>query len=185
MEEIWKDVPEYEGLYQVNQFGDVFSFHTNKKLKWSLSSDGYKQYIFYKSGKKKCVFAHKLVALAFIPNPENLPLVNHKDEDKLNCFVDNLEWCTYQYNTNYNGNRSSQAIFQNRSKTIYVYDCNMNFIGEVQGMRKFAREHNISSGSLTNVLSYNSKHPNKFHSCKGFIPFYEKLQKPIDKSINL
>ena len=102
-----------------------------------------------------------------------------KVEDKLNCFVDNLEWCTYQYNTNYNGNRSSQAIFQNRSKTIYVYDCNMNFIGEVQGMRKFAREHNISSGSLTNVLSYNSKHPNKFHSCKGFIPFYEKLQKNL------
>lgn len=109
MEEIWKDVPEYEGLYQVNQFGDVFSFHTNKKLKWSLSSDGYKRYIFYKNGKKKCVLAHKLVALAFIPNPENLPLVNHKDENKLNNKAENLEWCTYSYNNTYGEHMSKKS----------------------------------------------------------------------------
>lgn len=91
--EIWKDIPEYEGLYQVNQWGDIYSLYTHKKLKWSLHKDGYKQYNLHKNKKSYIMTAHRSVALAFIPNPDNLPLVNHKDENKLNCYVGNLEWC--------------------------------------------------------------------------------------------
>ena len=90
--EIWKDIPGYEGLYQVNQWGDIYSLYTHKKLKWSLHKDGYKQYNLHKNKKSYIMTAHRSVALAFIPNPDNLPLVNHKDENKLNCYVGNLEW---------------------------------------------------------------------------------------------
>ena len=75
-------------------------------MKWSLHKDGYKQYNLHKNKKSYIMTAHRSVALAFIPNPDNLPLVNHKDENKLNCYVGNLEWCTESYNIKYNGNLS-------------------------------------------------------------------------------
>ena len=71
--EIWKDIPGYEGLYQVNQWGDIYSLYTHKKLKWSLHKDGYKQYNLHKNKKSYIMTAHRSVALAFIPNPDNLP----------------------------------------------------------------------------------------------------------------
>lgn len=63
--------------------------------------NGYKVVILYKDGKKKTYLVHRLVAIAFIPNPNNLPIINHKDENKTNNNVNNLEWCTYEYNNTY------------------------------------------------------------------------------------
>lgn len=77
MDIVWKDIPGYEGLYQVNQWGEVYSLYTGKILKYSFSTDGYKQYNLFKDKKRRLMMAHKAVALAFIPNPENLPMVNH------------------------------------------------------------------------------------------------------------
>ena len=109
MQEIWKDVPEYEGLYQVSNFGRVKSFRESAKfkkpkeliLKSSLINSGYAVVTLYKENSKRKFQIHRLVASVFLPNPLNLPCVNHKDENKLNNCVDNLEWCTYQYNNNY------------------------------------------------------------------------------------
>jgi len=106
-EEIWKDVVGYEGLYQVSNLGRVRSlgfdkWHKGKIIKGCF--DGKKKYLFvslYKGGKSKGFNIHRLVATAFIPNPKNLPQVNHKDEDKTNNCVDNLEWCDASYNMNY------------------------------------------------------------------------------------
>ena len=78
-----------------NQTGEI------KLLKQSVNSFGYKQINLYKDGKMKRYLVHRLVAIAFIPNPNNLPVVNHKDECKSNNNVNNLEWCTYEYNNNY------------------------------------------------------------------------------------
>lgn len=104
MEEIYKDIEGYAGLYQISNHGNVKSFHTSKEkiLKPVKDKDGYLFVGLYKQGKhKKHYKVHRLVAKAFIENPDNLPVVNHKDEDKTNNKVDNLEYCTAEYNINY------------------------------------------------------------------------------------
>ena len=105
MNEIWKDIPGYEGKYEVSNLGNVRSLNYNRsgepKLLKQGNVNGYKVVILYKDGKKKTCNVHRLVAMTFIPNPDNLPIVNHKDEDKSNNNVNNLEWCTYKYNNTY------------------------------------------------------------------------------------
>lgn len=106
-EEIWKDIDGYEGLYQVSNLGRVRSlgfdkWHKGKIIKGCF--DGKKKYLFvslHKNGNSKAFNIHRLVATAFIPNPNNLPQVNHKDEVKTNNNADNLEWCDAYYNMNY------------------------------------------------------------------------------------
>lgn len=112
-EEIWKDIPGYEGLYKVSNLGRVRSFadanpvnRRNRILKQHL--DGKGNYLFvglHRDGKVKLATVHRLVANAFVPNPLNLPQVNHKDECKTNNRADNLEWCTRSYNSRYGGAR--------------------------------------------------------------------------------
>ena len=103
MEEIWKDIQGYEGLYRVSNLGRVKSFHKAKEhiLSPGKDKDGYFQVQLYKNGINKMRKVHRLVAQAFISNPNNLPQINHKDENKQNNNVDNLEWCTNEYNHNY------------------------------------------------------------------------------------
>ena len=108
MEE-WKSIPGYEGLYEVSSYGRVKSLERYKSnnggiqlikekiLKPHNTKKGYLTVQF----SNKIFKVHRLVAEAFIPNPDNLPMVNHKDEDKTNNNVDNLEWCTAKYNSNY------------------------------------------------------------------------------------
>lgn len=109
MQEIWKDVKEYEGLYQVSNYGRVKSIsyfnHANKKsyprnkiLKPLKNEKGYLRIDLAKNGKSKKVRIHRLVAQTFISNPNNYQEVNHIDGNKQNNRVDNLEWCTHSYN---------------------------------------------------------------------------------------
>ena len=106
--EIWKDIPKYEGLYEVSNLGRV---KNNKGLvrKPRLYKDGYFDIKLSKNGKNKTKRINRLVALAFISNPNNYPVVNHKDENKLNNRVDNLEWCTTKYNNNYGTHNKRMA----------------------------------------------------------------------------
>lgn len=109
MEEIWKDIIGFEGLYQVSNLGRVKSFRKPKQYKCAdeyimkeyIGNSGYIVVTLYKSRSRTKKLVHRLVADAFIPNPENLPHVNHKDENKHNNRADNLEWCTPKYNNNY------------------------------------------------------------------------------------
>lgn len=99
---MWKDVKGYEDLFQVNENGDIFSIRTGKILKPTIGNKGYR-YISTKVGGRngQCI-AFKIsraVADAFLPNPSNLPVVNHLDGDKGNDAVSNLEWTTYEGNT--------------------------------------------------------------------------------------
>ena len=102
MNEIWKDVKGYEGLYQISSDGQVYSIKRKRILKPINSHHGYKRIRLYTDSQNWKTFAlHRLVAINFIPNPDNYPEVNHKDENHSNNNVDNLEWCTRDYNINY------------------------------------------------------------------------------------
>lgn len=106
MEEIWKDIKGYEGLYQVSNLGRVRSLNYRRTgvtiiLPPKKINTGYYRITLCKNGKKKRFFLHRLVAIAFVPNPNNYPIVNHKDRNPLNCAADNLEWCTVSYNLSY------------------------------------------------------------------------------------
>lgn len=98
--EIWKDVPNYEGIYQASNLGRIKQSQYNHILKPILHNRYYCVGLS-KDGKVKQYRLHRLIAETFIPNPDNLPQVNHKDENKLNNNVDNLEWCDSKYNNNY------------------------------------------------------------------------------------
>ena len=115
MEEIWKDVKGYEGLYQVSNLGNVKSIRKNIIKKPSRLPKGYLQMRLSKNGKNKYISIHRLVAQAFIPNINNYPCVNHKDCNPQNNKVNNLEWCTYKENNSYKNHNLKRSI----SSTIY------------------------------------------------------------------
>lgn len=138
MESIWKDICGFEGLYSVSTKGEVRShdktvprgkngtlFIKGRIMKQNLAGPKGKQYRcvhLYKDGRRYCMKVHKIVANTFIQNPYNLPCINHKDEDKLNNCVENLEWCTYSYNNTYNGVnvRNSEKQLNNPETSIRV-----------------------------------------------------------------
>lgn len=113
--EIWKQIKGYEGLYQVSNFGRVISLDYMRKKETRImvpckKPSGYLYVTLSKNGKRKNLYIHRIVAEAFMPNPENLPQVNHRDENKSNNFAGtpennftdgNLEWCDSKYNNNY------------------------------------------------------------------------------------
>ena len=139
--EEFRDIPGYEGLYEVSNLGRVRSLETERILKPSKNTWGYLFVSLYKNGIKKAVRIHRLVALAFIPNPDNLPCINHKDEDKTNNTVDNLEWCDDKYNANY-GTRN-ERIAEKTRKPVLQFDLLGNFIREWPSITKVEEETGI------------------------------------------
>lgn len=98
---MWKDIQGWENLYEVNQSGEVRNKLTHNLIIGDINSGGYCRVCLYNKNhtpSKQRFFRHRLVANAFIPNPDNLPEVNHKDHDLKNNCVKNLEWCTKREN---------------------------------------------------------------------------------------
>lgn len=133
MEERWLPIPGYEGYYEVSNTGKVKSLTRTitdsngrqvtyiGKEKIQKINNGYYVVGLNKNGVKKIFKVHRLVALAFIPNPKNLPIVNHKDENKLNNNINNLEWCTIEYNNNY-GTKKDRISQNITKKSIIMCD---------------------------------------------------------------
>ena len=119
---IWKDIPGYEGLYQVSNNGEVKSLRYRKKkdtqtiLKSAPNHSGYLHVSLVKDGKTSTIQIHRLVAMAFIPNPNNYPVVNHKDWNVQNNAADNLEWCSHKYNCQY---RKAADILPNEREEVF------------------------------------------------------------------
>lgn len=119
MEEVWKDVAGLEGLYQVSSYGRIKSFRNSTHffgqqehfIKPYIMPNGYEAVVLYDEEHKRYRYlVHRLVAMAFIPNPLEYDSVNHKDENKRNNHVDNLEWCTRSYNNAYGTARIRQTL---------------------------------------------------------------------------
>ena len=111
----WKTIEEYP-MYSIDENGNVFSRYSNKILKPILVSNGYYSVQLFNERGAKCKTIHRLVATAFIPNPENLPCVNHKDEIKTNNHVSNLEWCTHAYNSTFGTAQERRLLHTDYSK---------------------------------------------------------------------
>lgn len=158
MKEVWKDVVGYEGLYEVSNLGEVRSLlHGEPRLlkpAANIYRNGYMQVVLRKDGKSRVHRIHRLVAIAFIPNPDNLPEVNHKDENTANNNVDNLEWCTKLYNLNYSnipqrGKEYVIAAAMNMRTPVVKYDRRGNLLGIYNGIREAGRETGIDSKSIS------------------------------------
>lgn len=155
--EIWKPIKNYEGLYEISSYGDVkslpkkvkvgiknndFAMRKERILKLENRKDGYKKVTLSNNKKNKNYFVHRLVAEAFIDNPYNYKYVNHKDENKANNNVNNLEWCSFKYNINYGtrNERASKSLKGNGAKAVYQYDYNGNFIKKWNSSVEIERE---------------------------------------------
>ena len=151
-----KDIKDYEGEYAITRDGRVWSYKSNKFLKHGLVK-GYHRVCLCKEGKCKNFRVHRLVAQTFIPNPEGLPEVNHKDEDKSNNNVNNLEWCSYEYNNNY-GTRTERAA---KKQSIPVYCIELNKI--FYGARQAARELGLDNSSIIKCCKGKAKTHKGYH----------------------
>lgn len=157
MKEIWKDIKGYENLYQVSNLGNVVSLKGKTPI--LMKPNRRRGYLsvglrIYNQPQKRFSI-HRLVAKAFIPNPNNLPQVNHKDENKLNNRVDNLEWCTAKYNINYGTTIDRRAKTQtnrkDQSKPVLQYDKNGNLLNEYPSTREAERKTGIWHINICNV----------------------------------
>lgn len=141
--EVWKDIKGYEGLYQVSNLGRIKSIRRNIIMKVRKDKYGYYQLGLTKNKEQKTFKAHRLVAETFIPNHNNLPEINHKDEDKTNNRVENLEWCTNKYNMNY-GTRRERAIDKCKKKVQCVTTGE-----EFNSIKEAAEKYNIRGTYIT------------------------------------
>lgn len=142
--EIWKDVVGYEGYYEVSNTGKVRNSQTGHILSPGLSQ-GYHYVVLCRHGDRRNKQVNRLVAEAFIDNPENHPIVNHKNEVKTDNVVDNLEWCTYSYNNTY-GNAPTHRSESLKGQRAWNKGKKMSaeFRKRVsEGMKKFYSERQI------------------------------------------
>lgn len=190
IEEIWKPIHGYDNIYEVSNIGRVrrianidknnviIKLRKERILKPLLRKDGYLSVSLSAHGKVEKKLLHRLVAEAFLPNPDNLPIINHKDEIRTNDNVDNLEWCTYSYNTTYGNARVkwlSKVINGTKSKPVYQFDKDGILIKEYPSAHEAARQLNITvSGIISCCLGYN-----KYNKCGGYLWKYKNDSKDI------
>ena len=156
MIEEMKDIKDYEGEYAITRDGKVWSYKRNKFLK-PILENGYHKVNLCKDGKYKAFRIHRLVAEAFIPNPKGLPQVNHKDENKSNNCVENLEWCDAKYNMNY-GTRTKRAA-EKLSKPVYCEELDRVF----DGARQAGRELGLDPSSILKCCKGRYKTAGEYH----------------------
>ena len=179
MEE-WKDIQGYEGRYQVSNLGRIKSSY---KGSWNIlkpidNGQGYKHIKLFKDGERKHYYIHRLVAQAFIDNPNNYPEVNHIDENKANNCMENLEWCGREYNLSYNLGRKRRAESR-KGKYVGKENCMYGKKGEAHPTSKKVKC--ITTGEIFDSITeasrkYKCKPSHIIQNCKGEIKSCSKLK---------
>lgn len=171
--EIWRDIQGYEGLYQVSNLGRVKSLdriirtkagweqkHKGHILQPRIKKNGYLFLILYKNNQGKNKYIHRLVAQAFLSNPKSLPTVNHKDGNKQNNNVNNLEWNSYSENNQHAYNHGLTHSNKNNphmSKKVKVYSLTGKLKYEFPSMREAARKLNINASYIGQSIQHGWK----------------------------
>ncbi len=173
MNEIWRSIKDYEGLYEVSNWGRVRSlgkwcngrngskcWRNGRIVRPRMNNKGYLQVDLCNDGVHKRCLVHRLVAEAFIPNPQGLPIINHKDENPLNNRVENLEWCTYSYNSEYS-----------LAKVVYMYTQDDKLCGLWPSVAECGR-HGFSISGICNCCN------GRYKTHKGFKWSHEAPKPP-------
>lgn len=149
-------IPGYEGRYSIDKVGNVYSHYSKRLLKPKIDKDGYKEVALSRNGKTKYFRVHRLVAITFIPNPNNYPLVNHKDENKANNAINNLEWCTTKYNDNY-GSRNLKISQTKQTRPVLQIDDRGNTVAQYRGVKEAMKKTGVNRNSIREVIRGNRK----------------------------
>lgn len=160
MKEIWKPIKQMKGKYLISNLGQVKNAKNDNIVKPFINNSGYYEVVFSVGNKRLHFRVHRLVADAFLPNPYNLPIINHKDRNRLNNKLDNLQWCSYKYNNNYNVARRARNGYTTR---IEQYDLNMNYIRTYNRMKDVENKFNVSRTAIRFCCLGKNK------TCRGYI----------------
>lgn len=179
MEEIWKEIKGHNN-YQISNLGRIKSLNYKRSqkeriLKPSIFNNGY--YMITLNGKKKLI--HRLVAETFIPNPENKPVVNHKDNNKLNNNVENLEWCSHKENTIhavkigvYKSRDKMLSVVKPRAKTVLQFDLEGNLLNKFYGTIE-AEQHLKNNNIKANARNIRKACCGEYKTSSGYVWRYE------------
>lgn len=190
--EIWKPINGFEDSYLISNYGNVYSIRNSKIMKPKKTRDGYLHIGLSKNGKVKNMAIHRLVGMAFIPNPQNKPTINHLNEIKDDNRVDNLEWATYReqnifgtrieraiLHTNWNERTKNmdyntiaskhdyQHINDKQKKPVIQFSAEGNYINRYESLAQASKIMGVNTGHLCECLKGHR------HTCGGFIWKYE------------
>lgn len=153
-----RDIPGYEGRYAATSCGHIWSHLSKKFMKERYDKNGYKKLSLYgEDGKIKTYQVHRLIAMTYIDNPDNLPTVNHKDECKDHNWVDNLEWMDWDDNKRYGTGYARSAA--KRSKPVYCYETDTVY----ESIKAAAAALNLHSQSVGACCKGKYKHTGGYH----------------------
>lgn len=173
MKEIWKDIPDYEGLYKMNNLGVVLNVKRGRIVKPKINDGKYYQIKLSKENKRHFFYVHRLLALLFLPNPDNLPQVNHKTEEKLKNIVyinddgtvnyekTSIEWCTPDYNCNYGtrnkriGDKLLNTPFF--SKPVACFSLNCELVKTYPSIGEASRDTGASVANISKICKYKGR----------------------------
>lgn len=178
MKEIWKDIKGYEGLYQCSNLGNIRSL--DRYIPWKnkytqfkkgqpiiprQNKNGYLQFALNKNGKRKMAYIHIIVAETFIDNKNKLKTVNHKDGNKLNNCIDNLEWCSYSDNNKhaYTELKRQKVIIGGKRKKIYLINIITNNVTVYSSINEASRNIGLSHTQIIRYLKNNNIWKGKYY----------------------
>lgn len=169
--EEWRPVVGYEGLYEVSNLGNVDSLNFHRegrrhRIKVRVNFFGYAYVMLNKDKQQRPYFLHRIIAMAFVPNPNNYPIINHKDENPLNNNIENLEWVTYKYNTNYGTCIKRRS--EKKKKPVIQMTLDGEFIARYNSVKEAAANINCRPSSITCACR------GRLKKCQGFLWKFEK-----------